>query len=199
LGARSALDRKQRGLMVFHQAYRVLGLFVIYTVPNFMFLDKQLRLLAHGWAHCYTKNTAKGLVRMRVKYNSWSLDRHGDPIYRYPTVLSGGQVRRVTSVPVQKPPVILWHSYEKIKTENLDRMAKQIHNDDPKVKEEKQKKPDSEYVELIEKDMDSLLNCFKRVDWRLVKNKYDLTFERAKCLTKVVNSKHKLDYGKKNK
>lgn len=196
VGSRTFMRRDQIALMVFIQAMRKLRYMVCFTVPSSHMVDKQLRNLAHILCEAKTRNIAQGYVRFKVKINMFIKNKKGESIYRYPVVKwitennKHKNNYRVISFMFTKPSRLFINEYEKVKDENIDRLADLIINTEKakrgskKSLQEIQKEVTRKVLRNIEKFKNSQGGC----DWMRVKMSFPhVSDDRAKMVAKYVN------------
>lgn len=96
------------------QTFRRDNLAVIFTTPDFEYIDKQIRKLLHAYIETQRINRKEQYVAvklMNIQYNP----RYGKLYYKYPRIMVNGRIKTLKSVRIKKPDKVLLKEYEKRK------------------------------------------------------------------------------------
>lgn len=134
-GSRDALTNTNKTLSYIYQTIRVKGYFLVLTLPNFMFLDKQVRELQHVLMETQGINKVKHFCMVKPLFISVS-QTTGQMYKKYLNYAGGGQKGKLKSLSVGLARPELITAYEERKDIYLDELRIKME-EKLKSKEEK--------------------------------------------------------------
>lgn len=136
-GSRDALTTTNKTLSYIYQTIRVKGYFLVLTLPNFMFLDKQVRELQHVLMETQSINYNKKLCIVKPLFINVN-QTTGHMYKKYLNYAGGGMAGKLKRLSVGLARVDLIKSYEDRKDIYLNELRLKME-EKLKTKEEKKK------------------------------------------------------------
>lgn len=133
------------------QTFRHLNLAVIFTTPDFGFVDTQTRKLFHSYIETQRINKEKKAVRVKW-FELQKNPRYGKMYFKYPRIRkSGGTFHKINKVYIKKPSRGLVNAYERKRTRFSLNLREEIEKDIKEIKSRGRGsgKTDEQYISII--------------------------------------------------
>lgn len=175
------------------QTFRVMGLLVVFTVPDKRLVDSLLLALFHFWGETVTieyKEELNVLKFFQVQINR----RSGKAYFKYPRTKERGRVKVIKRLKIKKPPADLIRQYKKDKNAAVSKLITKSWKEIAKIEETEKKKlvTDEEVKDAVIHDIQDYTN--KRankvyIDPYLIVNNFKISWYRANKIKRVVERK----------
>lgn len=161
VSSRDWMTRENKAMGKVAQTFRHRNLCLYWTVPTIDFVDIQLRTLGHGILvtdHINYKAELCYMKYYKIQYNP----RSGDVYKKKHKFTMRGEVRVLSSIKIERPPMRLLKAYWKMKedfTNKLNQESEELY--EPEQKTIKQKyKSNEEYAQIVVKKHSNIIHKY---------------------------------------
>lgn len=174
------------------QTFRHLNLGVIFTTPDFSFVDAQTRKLFHSYIETQKINKRRKTVRVKW-FELQNNPRMGKLYYKYPRVMGSGY-HKIDRVHINKPSAGLIRAYEKKRKIFSKNLRDEIERD---VMDSSQTEADienrlNEIIAEVKDNYKDYLKVYNKrefINSELIRSKFNLSISKSK-IVKAEVEKH---------